>query len=312
MIMDSNNKKANKISVIAFGHVFLVFSCLLSFYIRLFPDESPVYTQEEQKVRETLKCFKEGIETGDLDAGAQMTTQDFYPFFKGFYESLAKGYSQHKMAFPMEIGHLKILRSGRAKVELYINPARNLFIFTLEKQNGQWKISHNESIRFPLYAVPELPYKDVYEIPAGKREFMTAEMDLNFKTRVYFYLKDKHSQENAAHFFLDGAGYEVAMDAWLPFLEGAAQFAFYFVIMESNFYGSKCEVIQADYDEAEVFCSQLAALEVLKRGHAVPKFSYQEYTQLLTTIMEHRARHCGLDLEMSFKDTSCRIKIKRK
>lgn len=83
-------------------------------------------------------------------------------------------------------------------------------------------------------------------------------------------------------------------------------------IMESNFYGSKCEVIQASYDEAEVFCSSLTALEVLKRGHAVPKFSYEEYTQVLTTIMEHRAQHCSLDIELSFEDTSCRIKIKRK
>ena len=139
-----------------------------------------------------------------------------------------------------------------------------------------------------------------------------AEMDLNFKTRVYFCLEEQQGKEKASRFFLDGPGYKVAMDAWLPFLEGAAQFAFYFVIMESNFYGSECEVIQADFDEAEVFCSQLAALEVLKRGHAVPKFSYRDYTQLLTNIMEHRARHCGLDLEMSFEDTSCRIKIKRK
>jgi hypothetical protein len=59
-------------------------------------------------------------------------------------------------------------------------------------------------------------------------------------------------------FFLDGPGYKVAMNAWLPFLEGAAQFAFYFV------------------------------------------------------IMEHRAQHCGLDIEMCFEDTACRIKINGK
>jgi hypothetical protein len=212
----------------------------------------------------------------------------------------------------MELGHLKILKNGLAKVELYINPAKNLFIFTLKKDAGVWKISHNESIRFPLYSISELPYKDVYEIAADKRKFMTAEIELNFKTWVYFYLKEQQGLERAAHFFLDGPGYKVAMDAWLPFLEGAAQFAYYFVIMESNFYGSKCEVLQASYDEAEVFCSSLAALEVLKRGHAVPKFSYEEYTQLLTRILEHRAQHCSLGIDLSFADTSCRIKIKKK
>jgi len=40
--------------------------------------------------------------------------------------------------------------------------------------------------------------------------------------------------------------------------------------MESNFYDSECEVMQVGYDEAKVYCSRLTALEVLKRGHAVP------------------------------------------
>jgi hypothetical protein len=300
--MNLIGKKAKKICII--GLCVFVYFC--------FPDYSQAGSQEERRVRETLERFKEGIEKGDLELGAQITTEYFYPFFKGFYESLANVYSKYKMSFPMEIGHLKILKSGEAKVELYINPAKNLFIFTLVKENGQWKISHNEGIRFPLYAVPELPYKDVYEIPEAKRKFMDAEIDLNFKTRVYFFLKEQQGQEKATHFFLDGPGYKVAMDAWLPFLEGAAQFAFFFTIIESNFYGSACEVIRADYEEAEVFCSQLAALEVLKRGHAVPKFSYDEYTRLLTAIMEHRAEHSGLDIGLFFEDTSCRMKIKRK
>lgn len=308
--MNSKGKKAEKICIT--GLCVFVFFCLFSHSFSRFPDYSQADSQEEQMVKEALIRFKEGIEKGDLELGAKITTEAFYPFFKGFYESLAKVYSKYKMSFPMEIGHLKILKSGKAKAELYINPAKNLFIFTLKKEDGQWKICHNEGIRFPLYTVPELPYKDIYEIPENKRKFMDAEIDLNFKTRVYFHLKEQQDQEKATHFFLDGPGYKVAMDAWLPFLEGAAQFAFYFAIMESNFYGSECEVIRADYDEAEVFCSQLAALEVLKRGHAVPKFSYDEYTRLWTAIMEHRAEHSGMDIELLFEDTSCRIKIKRK
>ena len=278
----------------------------------VFPNfQTQMKLPEEEQVRKTLERFKKGIEQGDIEIGEKITTEEFYPFFKGFYDSLAKIYSQYNASFPMEIGHLKILNDGRAKVELYINPARNLFIFTLKKEGRQWKICHNEGIRFPLYSIPDLPYKEIYEIPVDKRKFMIAETELNFMTRVYFYLKKRLGQEHADNFFLDGPGYKVAMDAWLPFIEGAAQFAFYFVIIESNFYGSKCEVIQSDFDKAEVYCPQLAALEVLKRGHAVPKFRYEEYTNLLRTIMEHRAKHCGLDIEMSFEDTTCRIKITR-
>ena len=291
---------------------FVVFVCLLSSSFWLFPEIIQSGSQDEEKVRETLKKFKKGVEQGDFELGRRITTAEFYPFFQKFYESLAKIYSQHKMPFPMEIGHLKILKTGHAKAELYINPAKNLFIFTFKKDKGVWKICHNEGIRFPLYSVPELPYTDIYEIPAEKRMFMTAEMELNFKTWVHFYLKENLGHDKATQFFLDGPGYRIAMDAWLPFLEGAAQFAFYFAIMESNFYGSKCEVVHADYDEAEVYCSSLAALTVLKRGHAVPKFSYDEYIQLFTAIMKNRAQHCGMDIVMSYEDTACRIKIKRR
>ncbi len=309
-MIELNTKVAKKICVYTFG--LIAFICIFSHSYWLYPYSPQTGSQEEQRVRETLERFKDGVERGAFEVGPLITTEDFYPFFKGFYESLAKVYSQYKADFPMEIAHIKILHSGLAKAELFINPAKNLFIFTLKKEGGMWKITHNESIRFPLYSVPTLPYTEIYEIPAEKRRFMTAEMDLNFKTWVYFYLKEHQGQEKAIDFFLDGPGYKVAMDAWLPFLEGAAQFALYFVIMETNFYGSKCEVIQASYDEAEVFCSSLTALEVLKRGHAVPKFSYEEYTQLLATIMEHRAQHCSLDIEMSFEDTACRLKINRK
>ncbi len=141
---------------------------------------------------------------------------------------------------------------------------------------------------------------------------MNAETDLNFWIWVYFYLKDKFGEEQARNSFLDGPGYKVAMDAWLPFIEGAALFALYFVIMESNFYRSQCPVISADYDEAEVECSPFAALEVLKRGHATPKFSFEEYTELFSYIMKNRAEHCGLEFDRAYIDTGCKIRIKRK
>ncbi|MDH7511907.1 MAG: hypothetical protein QHH14_03050 [Clostridiales bacterium] len=269
-------------------------------------------SKEEEHVLKTLNGFKTGIEQGNLEIGRQITTGDFYPLFKSFYESLASIYSQHKASLPMEIGHLKILKSGLAKVEVYLNPARNLFIFTLKKEEGVWKISHLEGIRFPFYSVPDLPYRNIYEIPEDQRKFMTAETELNFMTRVFFYLKEQCGEERAENFFLDGPGYKVAMEAWLPFLEGPAQFALFFVIMESNFYGSLCEVTKADDREAEVRCLKLAALEVLKRGYAIPKFSYEEFIALIKAIMKHRAEHCGLEIDMSFEDTSCLIKIKRK
>lgn len=47
-------------------------------------------------------------------------------------------------------------------------------------------------------------------------------------------------------------------------------------------------------------------------GHAVPKFSYEEYIDLFMHIMKNRAEHCGLELDIAYKETSCTIKIKKK
>ena len=76
--MELNKKEAKKIFVIGL----LVFFCLFSCSFWLFSDNSQTGSQEEQIVREILKRFKEGIEKGDLEVSSQITTEDFYPFFK--------------------------------------------------------------------------------------------------------------------------------------------------------------------------------------------------------------------------------------
>lgn len=80
------------------------------------------------------------------------------------------------------------------------------------------------------------------------------------------------------------------------------------MIMESNFFELQCEVVQASYEKEEVHCSQLAALKVLKRRFAVPEFSYEEYSELWTSIMKNRTQICALDISLAFEDTSCMMK----
>ena len=79
--MELNIHKAKKNCALGFG--LLVFFCLLSHSLWHFPDNHQTGSQEEQKVRETLDRFKSGVEKGDLEVGPQITTEDFYPFFKG-------------------------------------------------------------------------------------------------------------------------------------------------------------------------------------------------------------------------------------
>jgi len=264
----------------------------------------------EIEVSETLLKFKKGVEAGDATIGQQLAAKG-YTSFIDFYNLLVNGYRQAGIAFPLEIGHIKILADGRAKAETYLNPDKNLFVFTFKKQEGDWKFCHTECIRFPIYEVPNLPYQDICQLPAETRSWTVAEIEMAFESRVYYQLKQDHGEEFAQSFFLDGPGFRAGMDAWLPFIEGAAQFAIYCAILETNHYGSTGVITKASYDEAEILFTPLTKLEVLKRAYFFPKFSFEEYKKLYGLIMENRANACGLELEIAYNETNCTIKLKK-
>jgi hypothetical protein len=117
--------------------------------------------------------------------------------------------------------------------------------------------------------------------------------------------------EEARKFFLDAEGFRVAMNAWLPFLEGAAQFALFYGILEENYYGSKYVITRAADDEAEIRFAPLQELEVMKIAVFFPKMSIEEYRDFYRAVMRERARVCGLDLEVSFDGTNCTLKLSR-
>lgn len=264
----------------------------------------------EAEVKEALTRFKKGIDAGDATIGQQLAAKGNSSFID-FYNLLVDGYRQAGIVFPMEIGHIKILVDGRAKAETYLNPDKNMFVFTLKKEAGDWKICHIEGIRFPIYEIPKLPYDQIYELPAETRSWTKTEIEMAFESRVYYQLKQDHGEEFAQCFFLDGPGFRVGMDAWLPFIEGAAQFAIYYAILETNHYGSKCVITKASYDESEIQFTPLTKLEVLKRAYFFPKFSFEEYQKLYGLIMESRARASGLEIEIVYNETNCTIKLNR-
>ena len=266
----------------------------------------------EDEVRDTIRSFQKGVEAGDKTLGRELAVEDFAGFFVPFYEMLADAYSGAGAAFPVEIGHIKVLGDGRAKVETYLNPGRNLFIFTLIKDKGRWKICHLEGILFPVFDVPALPASSVLELPPDKVKWMMCERDVAFRMGVFDKLKTSLGPQAARGFFVGQAeGWREAMDAWLPFIEGASQFALFYGILEENYYGSKYIITRADEDEAEIRFSPLQELEVMKIAVFYPKMSMEEYREFYKDILTERARVCGLDLEVSFEGTNCTLRLKR-
>jgi hypothetical protein len=272
----------------------------------------PQISTDEQGVRLALAQFKKGIDSGDRALGPQLATGPYASQFISLYNMFVEGYQKYKMPLPMELGHIKILKDGRAKVETYLNPGRNLFVFTLVKEKNQWKFSHQEGILFPIFEFPKLPHSQILQLPQDKRGFMMAERDIAFKSYVYQQIKKDRGEIAARDFFMDGPGFKVAMDAWLPFLEGAGQFAMFLAVLESNYYGSTCVVTKATEEEAEVQLKPFRDLEVLKIAVFNPKLSPEEFRALYGHIMKNRAEACGLDIDISIQDTDCILKIRKK
>ena len=266
---------------------------------------------QEDEVRAVLSKFQKGIEQGDIELGPQLTTKPFSSSFIPFYNMLAKLYSEADIPFPVEINYLKILRDGMAKVETRINPGKDLFVFTLKKEGGVWKFCHYENILFPVHSIPDLPYKNTYKIPERQRGFMMAESEMARKSYTYETIKKLADEQTARDFFLDGPGYKAAMDAWLPFIEGAAQFALFFTITENNYYGTNYIITQADFDYAEVVCEPLIELDVLQRSYHQPKFTMEHYKEIFEAVMGQRAEVCGLNIEILYKGINCTIKLRR-
>ncbi len=275
-------------------------------------DSFPQVSSDEQAIRAVLAKFKQGIDAGDNNLGAQLATGPYGTQFVSLYVTLADTYRKYQQPIPMEIGHVKILKDGRAKVETYLNPGRDLFVFTLSKENGQWKFSHHEGILFPIFEFPTVPYTQVLQLPRARVGYMAAERDLAFTSRVYRQIEKEHGAAAARNFFRDGSGFKVAMDAWLPFLEGAGQFATFLAVLESNYYGSGCTVTRATEQEAEVQFKPLRELEVLKIAAIDPKLSPEEFQSLFISIMKDRADACGLDIDISIQGTDCVLHIRKK
>ncbi len=289
-----------------------VLAAMTATSLALIPRPALPASTEEQGVREALALFKTGIDTGNRSLGSEMASGPFRAQFISFYDQLLGTYARYRAPIPLEVGHVKIRKDGRAKVEAYLNPGRDLVVFTLMRVEGRWKFYHIEGILLPLFDYPDTPFERMPQLPQERRGFMMAEKDLAFRSYVYDEIKKDRGERGAMDFFLDGPGFKTAMDAWLPFLEGAGQFAVFLAILESNYYGSKGVVTRATEDEAEVHFQPLRDLEVLKVAIFAPKFTPAEYESLYRHVMTDRAEACSLAVDVSIRDTDCILKVRKR
>ena len=269
-----------------------------------------------EEINDLLMIFKKGIESGDESIREGLIAKNVGPLSKAvslmFPQLCQMLQTQYQgKEFPMKVEKIKIRQNGKAKAATLVTEEEERIVFTFIQENGKWRISHFEGILFPLFDLPDTPYHDVLKLEDRIRGWVSAENELAFMSKVYKELENQSNRENAVKFFLDGAGYKIAMDAWLPFIEGPAQYILYTAVIETNLRGSMCTVTEISEDHAKLEMRPMAHLEVLKRAVFNPKLSYSEFEDLYSVVTQDRARHSNLDISLEFDDTNCTIIAKR-
>jgi hypothetical protein len=269
-----------------------------------------------EEIKKILNEFKCGIEYGDDTIGGKLIARNAGPLsealsvmFPQLCQMLQTQYKGREL--PMEIERIKILRNGKAKAATQITEEKSTLVFTLIQEEGEWRISHFEGILFPLFDPPNTPYHDVLKLEDKIRSSISAENELAFLSKVFKEREKQTGKEYAQQIFLDGAGYRIAMDSWLPFFEGPEQYIIYTAIMETNLRGSNCTVTEINEEQATLVMEPLAHLEVIQRAALNPKLSYNEYTDLYTVITQDRAKHCNLNISIDFNGNNCTITAKQ-
>jgi hypothetical protein len=267
---------------------------------------------EVEDVSSFFDRLKTGIERGDEGTarrlmGEGQLARAFFPMFETIVGMLQKEYKGK--TFPLQIERTRILSDGRAKVAVLQPENDTRCVFTLLPEQDEWKLSYMEFMMMPLYSIPDTPYQDILRLDDQLRSMISAELEIVQISNMYHVLNARDGKEAAQRFFLDGGGFRVEMDAWLPFIEGAAQFALYTAILETNLRGSTCTLPEASEERATLEMKPMAHLDRLRAAQFANKIPETEYKELCREIMADRARHCSLALEIRFEDTNATLTV---
>ncbi|MBN1351494.1 hypothetical protein JXJ21_18925 [candidate division KSB1 bacterium] len=284
--------------------IFLIAVCVLN------PDaiRSQLATDEMQ-VREVFEKFERGINEQNPAVGTELAAKDCPKFIK-FYNLTLMVHKRLNKPFAPEVERVQLLKDGRAKAKVILTQVKNLKVFTLKKEDGAWKISGMTDLHIPLYGAPRGSYSEILELDQKERGQQTLEMQIANWARMYHRLKKTSGEQAAQALFLDGEQFAYFMDSWLPFVDGAAQFAMFYAIQHHNLFSSDIKLPIATSAKAEIELKPMPELEIIRLADYEPKFTKAEFISLFAAIMTDRANRCGVKCEIQFESLAdCVIKV---
>jgi len=176
------------------------------------------------------------------------------------------------------------------------------YSFNFHVENGKWYFRHLEGIFIRLDKIGPPPISDFPDFPEGLKAYMRQELYWGKMIWLYDMIKQDKGHEQAIGIFLDGGGYFLAAQAWVPFYPPHRAFILYLCWEQSNMQHNPVTLIKLEDNEAIVRFDRMIFFEIYsKSGHMKQQISIEDYIEIFESIWQDRAKNAGWDLETKGK-----------
>jgi hypothetical protein len=189
---------------------------------------------------------------------------------------------------------------------LYIIPWTTRFdtanyCLTLRIIDSKWYFEHIESIFIRLDKYEPLPKSTFPDIAEYQKAWMREE---NFWSYIiinfYLPISKNYGQTYALDLLKDGAGYNVAAKAWVPFLPDHKAFILYLCWEQSKLRGNNVTLNILDENESEVTIESQYLAIYYNSGHMRNVISIEEYKTIFETIWKDRTKYSGWNIKIDY------------
>ena len=183
-----------------------------------------------------------------------------------------------------------------------VNGSTSEYSFNFQAENGRWYFRHLEGVFIRLDKIGSLPTSDFPDFPEGLKAYMRQELYWGKMIWLYDMIKQDKGHEQALGIFLDGAGYFLAAQAWVPFYPPHRAFILYLCWEQSNMQHNPLTLMKLEDDEAIVRFDRMIYFEIYsKSSHMKQQISIENYIEIFEAIWQDRAKNAGWDLDTQGK-----------
>jgi len=179
-------------------------------------------------------------------------------------------------------------------------PSQFSFNFILEE--GKWYYRFLEGVFLRLDKITSLPTSEFPDLPEGRKAYMRQEFYWGKMIWLYNTLSKEKGKDYALSIFLDGAGYYLAAQVWIPFYPPWRAFILYLCWEQANLRHNKVTLEKLEENEAIVKFDGLHYFALYARAsHLKQQISLEDYIKIFEAIWQDRAKNAGWNLKIEGK-----------